>query len=99
MDIKCRKCGEPWDMDTIHEEIAERFPHDVLLKASKDDQEYAKLYELVRIDFFNRGCAAFLGAKCNPDSVNENKELWETAYAEFGDDLDGIASIMDDMGY
>ena len=21
MDIYCKRCGEPWDMDTLHEEI------------------------------------------------------------------------------
>lgn len=26
MDIKCRICGEPWDAECIHDEVAERHP-------------------------------------------------------------------------
>lgn len=26
MDIRCRVCGEPWDAECIHDEVAERYP-------------------------------------------------------------------------
>jgi hypothetical protein len=27
MDIRCPICGEPWDADSLHDEVAERYPN------------------------------------------------------------------------
>lgn len=42
MDIYCRRCGEPWDHDTLHE-VAET---------------EKRTYEEVAVAFRKRGCAA-----------------------------------------
>jgi hypothetical protein len=52
MDIPCRKCGEPWDADSLHEEVEARgFGH---LRGEAYQVEYRK----VSADFRKRGCVA-----------------------------------------
>lgn len=45
MDIKCKKCGEPWDIDTLHD-------------VAEDDR---RTFNDVRQDFQSRGCEALGG--------------------------------------
>lgn len=26
MDVRCPKCGEPWDIDSLHDEVGNRYP-------------------------------------------------------------------------
>jgi hypothetical protein len=47
-DIRCRNCGEPYDADTIHEEVAER--------AYVGTET---TYSAVAAEFKQKGCAAF----------------------------------------
>lgn len=42
MDIRCPECGEPWEIDSLHDE------------AAAHDQDFAQ----VREDFYARGCEA-----------------------------------------
>lgn len=48
MDIRCRHCGEPYDNDTIHEEVAER--------AYVGNET---TYTAVAAEFSKDGCKAF----------------------------------------
>lgn len=36
-DIRCPKCGEPWDTDTIHDEVERRFPNKPWLVTEKPE--------------------------------------------------------------
>lgn len=47
-DIRCKNCGEPYDADTIHEEVAER------QYVGRD-----AVYTSVAAEFAKKGCAAF----------------------------------------
>ncbi len=49
MDIRCPCCGEPWDMDCLHEEVEHR---------GAQDEEYEEVYNQVKSDFFKKGCTA-----------------------------------------
>lgn len=42
MDIRCPKCGEPWEIDSLHDEAADR------------GEDFAKIWA----DFCRRGCEA-----------------------------------------
>lgn len=44
MDIRCPKCAEPWEIDALHAEAADR------------GEDFA----VIREDFFRRGCEALL---------------------------------------
>lgn len=97
MDVKCRKCGEPWDMECIHEQISEENPDEPWKPEGKYDQKlYDPYYDEMRNRFIKQGCKAF-GANCNP-STTANPE-WNVAYELMGDDLDGVAALMEDMGF
>lgn len=112
MDMYCTTCGEPWDTDTLHEVISERmmegslpttkFPgvtHGEEYKAYR--AIYDSNYDTVRNDFYNKGCKAMTGYTSDwckrrnsgaADAMNAMIDL-------MGDDLDGIACMMDDAGF
>lgn len=96
MDIRCPKCGEPWDNDTIHERVAE-------LNAETVGDAGQRLvhfsYRTVAADFRKRGCAA-LGTDCWNGAVDtEAAEAAATLYELLGDDMDGAAAMLDDLGF
>lgn len=123
MDIYCPICSEPWDMECIHEEIAERIDMGVFAPLPDHDgyrqwtdqykryrAVYDEYYHTVRIEFRRRGCGAFWafsghaeGDKPSWCAPKESKSGKLTAAAAssvlmdlMGDDLDGVASMMDD---
>lgn len=71
-DVICSKCGEPWELDTLHEEVSARYPEMPWFQPEKpegfsyqDSQgnwQNQKVYEIyfntVRRDFQSRGCEA-----------------------------------------
>lgn len=91
MDIRCPRCGEPWDFDTLHEAAAEN----------------DSTYEKVAADFRRRGCVALFGDACSPDPnepVNPRtglkaSEAAATLYDLLGDDMDGAAALLEDEGF
>lgn len=91
MDLFCTKCGEPMDNDEFHE------------LAQELDITYT---EAVR-RFAREGCAAFPGNRCNVATSPERDSIFGLTAAEasgalfdiLGDDTDGIAAMMDDMGF
>lgn len=82
-------------MDIYCSKCGEPWDHDELHEiASYNDVTYA---ETAR-DFRRNGCAA-LGGTCNK-VPNEQVAMMATAASELlGDDMDGIAAVMDDMIY
>ena len=120
MDIYCPICSEPWDMDTLHDEISERIAigdlaalpdHDGYNQSSPKYREYREVYDgyyaKVREEFYSKGCNAmyaFSGGPnswCKPDTnPGLTRGAAMTALASImGDDLDGIASMMEDAEY
>ena len=81
MDMYCRKCGEPWDHDELHE-VAE---------------EQDTTYERVRDAFLANGCAVFStrcnGERSGEPSVIG--EVF-AVLAELGD-LDGAMAEIEDL--
>ncbi len=82
MDIRCPKCGEPWDHDELHS----MYQGSLRLTYSEACREFRK-----------HGCAAF-GAKCSQPPDVEKAAVAGVVYDALGDDMDGAASLMDDMG-
>jgi hypothetical protein len=89
MDLYCPKCGEPWDNDEFHDVAAEI------------DSTYAK----VAADFRSRGCEA-LGTRHGDYQVETDSTYGLTAaqaagalYELLGDDMDGAAAMLEDMGF
>jgi hypothetical protein len=82
MDIQCPKCGEPWEIDTLHDYAAE------------NDTTFTKLYRVFR----TRGCGeAFAEWRitCIPDKDAEARTMLAEV---LGDDVDGYAATLEDFG-
>lgn len=90
MDLICPVCGEPWDNDSLHEEVTER------RNAGKFDITYSN----VAVDFRQRGCAALETAFGPQDCKRGDSFRAEVSSAMFdllGDDMDGAAAMMEDF--
>lgn len=94
MDIRCSKCGEPWDVDSLHDLVAEEFGHwDPIAQRTVVAGDYSILFERVRHDFKRRGCEAF-GARHNETKAHPGiAEIQDL----LGDDIDGAAALIEDF--
>lgn len=113
MDIYCTRCGDAWDMDTLHDVVDERIKAGMYAPLDKpsvyygpeyDDysKKYAVYYNEVRDDFYSRGCESLTGwnLTCEKhDGANNRAMLMSAMVDMLGDDLDGIASMMDDADF
>lgn len=90
MDIRCPKCGEPWEHDCLHEVVTDgMYPnYDAAAKAFRKD-----------------GCVA-LGSTHNEPSTEEDavwglrpQDAAAALYDILGDDMDGAAAMLEDMGF
>ncbi len=94
MDIRCPKCAEPWDPDTLHEEVERRFPG----SGGLPQEEYSPKYDEVRKDFYSRGCPALLDAQCNPETLGSDRARVSSALMGLlGDDVDGLAAMEEEF--
>ena len=112
MDIYCRICGEPWEMDILHEEIDARIAIGDLAPLPDNGNYsgpqyhayrdvYDGYYSTVRSDFYKRGCKAMYAFTGYEPLWCVRKNTGTTAAMGvlidvLGDDLDGIASMMED---
>mgnify|MGYP007099647021 CR=1 FL=1 len=97
-DIRCSRCGEPWDIDCLHDEIEHRNPSKPWKteNGSYLDGVYEKLFSAMRKEFRLKGCAAltsYTDVKCTPvPNAGIFGELMDIA----GDDIDFAAGMMED---
>jgi hypothetical protein len=101
LDIYCVKCGEPWDMDSLHEEADARRAND----PESEGRPYEEVYAEVRAGFFSDGCIAVGGTCSTPSTATDRTYGLRPQDASaalsdiLGDDTDGIAAMMEDMGF
>lgn len=89
MDLYCSKCGEPVENDELHDYAASlRMP-----------------YADVAQDFRSNGCSA-VGMTCSSPSTSVDptfgltrQEASGALYDLLGDDMDGTAAMMEDLGW
>ena len=96
MDIRCPKCGEPWDIDSLHEEVIVRnYTRPWTDPDGTHHQDtYERYFKEVKDDFNKRGCIAVGGDECQ-----DNPRMWGLASIisdVMGDDIDGEAMMWDD---
>lgn len=99
MDIYCPICAEPYDMDELHEEIAERVNAGTMPNLPRE--EYGELYDQIKDEFYSKGCKTFSWVKpedCVPDTSGR-AYIAAALYDAFGHDLDGVASDLADLGW
>jgi hypothetical protein len=95
MDIYCPKCDEPWDTDELH------YVEDPT-KVDADGYPAIMPYDEARKAFRAKGCEIFgtshgeLRTDDDDDSELSPGQATAIAMDLLGDDLDGVASILDD---
>lgn len=125
MDIYCPKCGEPWEMDSLHEEAQERYGidyytnypaygyvaiHDRKKNPEYNEDDYQKVYKEVKRQFQSEGCKTFsFASECTAPNRSEMQtdstfgltanEAAAALYDVLGDDMDGAAAMLEDMGF
>jgi hypothetical protein len=82
MDIKCPICREPWDNDTIHD------------YADEASSTYAEISKVFR----TKGCGVAFSAWSIPCEKAEGSEMLSALADLLGDDIDGYASMVEDLG-
>ena len=98
MDVRCSRCGEPWDTDCLHDEISYRNPQKPWIDKNGNflNEVYDKYFQPLRREFRLRGCASltsYSSGECTrTPSASIYGELWDFA----GDDIDFAASMMED---
>lgn len=88
MDLYC-KCGEPWDMDSLHD-ICEDLLH------AGDTRDYESIWQEAKQNFRKQGCRLF-GCDCTNAPNNDRYNIQEALFEVLGDDIDGVASTMEDF--
>lgn len=98
MDLYCPKCGEPWENDSLHDEVAAR-----------QEEDIDATYKEVAADFRSRGCEVMkfgFDGRCSAPSEGTDRTFGLTRqaaasalYDVLGDDMDGAAAMLDDMGF
>lgn len=81
MDIICPKCGEPWEIDTLHDYA----------------DEVGSTYREISRQFRTKGCGEAFptwGIACHAD---ERSEIRTALADILGDDIDGYASLCEDF--
>lgn len=124
MDIYCPRCGEPWDLDSLHDEAQARYGIPYYVPETDryavtsprrpknpawDEQAYGSIFEAVRREFQSQGCEALheaFGSKCSVPSTDVDRTFGLTRQAAsaalydlLGDDMDGAAAMLDDLGW
>lgn len=103
MDIYCVHCGEPWELDCLHEETEERVSA-IARTPNAPRPDYAQVFDIVRQEFYAHGCyalrSAYTGAadSCERSEGSESIRLAAGAlYELLGDDIDGAAAMLEDF--
>jgi hypothetical protein len=86
-DLLCPLCGEPWEIDTLHD--------------AAEDQGHT--FGEVLAGFRRRGCVALSGfsfglVACNPNGDRRAAGLASALFDILGDDVDGMAADLEDLG-
>ncbi len=99
-DIFCPICGEPWDLDCLHDEVTHRNPDQQWYVDGKYDQTlYDPLFSEVRKQFQRNGCVALTSynGEHNEDTMDRPRNSVYGALFELaGDDVDFAISMMED---
>jgi hypothetical protein len=91
MDVRCKVCGEPWALDTLHEEVQTR----------KQAGEKAT-YQSVAAEFRAVGCKALREVGADDCSRRTGgtatvDEAIQALYDINGEDMDGAAAGIEDL--
>lgn len=111
MHIRCPKCGEPWELDSLHDEVSARIESGAFRRLTEPksyaaadasykryQKAYGAYFDTVRDEFTRKGCSALtsFGSTCSYTVAHPGTSA---IYDLVGDDIDGAASLLDDFAY
>lgn len=110
-DVRCPICGEPWELDTLHDEVSHRFPTKPWYQAEKPDEftyqnsegrwhsqkAYEVYFKIVRKEFNLKGCEALTsyGGGHNKDTIDPKNSVYGQIMEFNGDDIDAAIGDME----
>lgn len=111
MDMKCRKCAEPWDWWYIRDEVLndERLYQKIKINGGfiKDNpNEAAEVLEVKSSKDANwqfvpgpyiRQCPCCINKKLRPEEQNPNSDVYAALQEVLGDDVDGFMAEIEDF--
>jgi hypothetical protein len=92
MDIYCTRCGEPVELDYIHDRVEELRYDGELVNGQPPT------FTNVKDDFVKRGCVAMGFGPCKRVD-NLRTQASAALFDILGDDVDGVASMMEDFEF
>ena len=98
MDIRCPRCGEPWDNECFHDETSYRNPHKPWMSESGEHNQvtYEKYLTNVRQDFRKRGCVALTSYTDGECEANPRFGIIGDIIDFAGEDSDFAANMIED---
>ena len=84
MDIYCPRCGEPCDLDELHDTF--------------DEAGRQRTFPEATAAFYAKGCGLTLGTKACEKRETDRGRASAALREALGDDIDGIASMLGDYG-
>lgn len=102
MDHHCRYCREPWENDTIHEEVAERrriITDEMRPGAARERRLAAQGYKVVYEEFRAYGCGAFVAFSSGVVvfKANDRAQLERCRYADPDAGIDPAIGVIQDL--
>jgi hypothetical protein len=107
--MRCIRCGEPWDLDSIHDEISAQYGDELeALRAryaghparyrynDPFQAAYEKEFFLPAVARFRAEGCEYFGETCEPSLSALSRELFGMIAELNGDDVDGAESDLDD---
>lgn len=95
-DLYCPRCGEPWDLDCLHDEAQHRYgipyylgaepgmyvrPGTLPKNPAYSSDDYGKTFDAVRRDFQTKGCGLALAGAYTSGAECEAQRTGRTAAA------------------
>ena len=99
MDILCTRCGEPWDVFSLVDDMSPEEAED--LKAGRGCPCCAGKEECNEPDWCD-DCDRFVNFRCTVNRfrprANDARYIQQELATILGDDIDGLAATMEDLG-
>lgn len=103
--MRCNRCGEPWDLDSLHDEISAQHGDEIdrlktrlgdnYWRDPRFDKAYAKYFDAAREAFRKQGCGYF-GCKCEATLEEGPRAVLDMISELNGSDVDGAECDIED---
>ncbi len=98
MDVRCSRCGEPWDTECLHDEVSFRNPQKPW--KFKDGTflsgVYDQYFQTMKQEFRLKGCASLTSYTTGECTRTPSASIYGELMDFAGDDIDFAAGMMED---